>query len=179
MSAKSKFPRASGMTSPNENPPKTHLQLPETPQTTNTLPETLSIDESATTSTSSQTKLNQPQETGLFVTLKRRMKRLFGFTNDTSTLHKSLQNLTLTRDEYDKRKSCSTENNIKAFAMRHVKRDYITNDVPEDVSSLKKEYEFAMIQLTSMTDPQILEVRKSWDFLKVHIEKIGVIMFLG
>ncbi|VDP67930.1 unnamed protein product [Echinostoma caproni] len=53
------------------------------------------------------------------------------------------------------------------------------SEASADFPSIKKDYEDSLIALTSLTDEEIQSVRDSWLILKAHIEKIGVIVFLG
>lgn len=119
------------------------------------------------------------QGNSILLGLKKRMRRFLGVPTEGSTLHKSMQNLTVASATFAEKKSSSTGSDLQNLASKTGPKGILTRDVPEDVQPIKQQYEQALIALTSLTDAEISAVRASWLILKAHIEKIGVIVFLG
>ncbi|TGZ71927.1 hypothetical protein CRM22_002376 [Opisthorchis felineus] len=117
------------------------------------------------------------QGSRILLCLKRHIRRFFGTNAGSSGLRKSQQDLTLANTTVVERKASPTEKNSgNQFDKKDIS---ITCGVPEDVESFKTNYNAALLRLDSLTDAQVNGVQSSWMILKIHIEKIGVIVFLG
>ncbi|XP_018652613.1 putative globin X [Schistosoma mansoni] len=66
-----------------------------------------------------------------------------------------------------------------SISSTNVNKLNLTQDVPDDITSIQNEHENALNTVTSFTNEQLLLLQTSWSIVKQHIEKIGVITFLG
>ncbi|CAH8648090.1 unnamed protein product [Dicrocoelium dendriticum] len=107
------------------------------------------------------------QRTNIFSYIKHKLSNIFNETKEDNNSNDVRRNVTPLED----RKTVAN--------LRISQTTYITKGVPSDISYMRKRYEDSLIRLTSLTDEEIASVRASWAFLKTHIEKIGVIIFLG
>ncbi|GAA47520.1 hypothetical protein CSKR_105917 [Clonorchis sinensis] len=117
------------------------------------------------------------QGSRILLCLKRQIRRFFRNDAGSSGLQKNPQDLTLTNATAVERKASPTEKNSGSqFDQKYTS---ITCGVQEDIESFKNKYNAALLRLDSLTDAQVNGVQSSWMLLKIHIEKIGVIVFLG
>ncbi|TPP63302.1 Globin X [Fasciola gigantica] len=162
--------------SPDMEDPQSPTMSTQTPDCTITEPDKESEEDNTILSPDPNL---QVQGNKILISIRKRMRRFLGAPTESSVLHKSMQDLSLDSAGYEARKSSSTGNGMQNIASKSTRDSYITNDVPDDIQSIKREYEEALITLTSLSDGEIRAVRTSWMMLKTHIEKIGVIVFLG
>ncbi|CAL8093886.1 unnamed protein product [Calicophoron daubneyi] len=120
----------------------------------------------------------RPQGSRLMCKVKRGLRWFLDYPNESSALHKSMQDLPSSHIQCSRRKSCSTENNMTNISFRQSGKTLLTSDVPTDISEIKRYYQKTTNDLTSLSDRQEEYIKSSWKFLKAHIEKIGVVVFL-
>ncbi|CAH8862845.1 unnamed protein product [Trichobilharzia szidati] len=155
-----------------------------------------SVSYPAASSPSSSERLPPPevtsQETGfsMLSNFRRRLKQHLT-PGRSSSLHKSMHDLSLSpkkttsspsasssylsKNDTDSVKSASTTSPSSSSGSK----SNLTQDVPEDISGIQKEHEIALQNVSSLTEAQVQLLQSTWNLVKQHIEKIGVITFLG
>ncbi|CAH8610206.1 unnamed protein product [Schistosoma rodhaini] len=128
----------------------------------------------------------------LINSFKKRIKQHLTLSRNSS-LYKSMHDLSISPKKFNYPSSSSSStttttpnSNIVTFnsssssiSSTNVNKLNLTQDVPDDITSIQNEHENALNTVTSFTNEQLLLLQTSWSIVKQHIEKIGVITFLG
>ncbi|KAH8858302.1 Globin X [Schistosoma japonicum] len=129
-------------------------------------------------------KSSVSQESGysMLSSFKKLIKQHFKPSKSTS-LHKSMTDLSIspkklilppTGNQLTNPNSTSRSNSSIS-----VNKSNLTQDVPDDITFIQNEHDQALCNVLSINDEQLLLLQSSWSIVKQHIEKIGVITFLG
>ncbi|KAK4468287.1 hypothetical protein MN116_008439 [Schistosoma mekongi] len=73
----------------------------------------------------------------------------------------------------------STPRSNSSNSVNNNSKSNLTQDVPDDITFIQNEHDQALCNVLSINDEQLLLLQSSWSIVKQHIEKIGVITFLG
>ncbi|CAH8532165.1 unnamed protein product [Schistosoma turkestanicum] len=115
---------------------------------------------------------------------KKRIKQFNLIPSKSIELHKSMHNLSISPKKSNSPSTSSnatmnansTPNSVTSSSVNILN---LTQDVPDDIMFIENDHEKALYTVTSLTEEQLLLLQSSWSLVKQHIEKIGVITFLG
>ncbi|CAH8574423.1 unnamed protein product [Heterobilharzia americana] len=126
---------------------------------------------------------SQESSVSMLTSFRKRLKQHL-VPSRSASLHKSMHDLSLSpkknlsssfRNDPGSRKPASTV--IPSSSTGSISN--LTQDVPEDISNIQNEHEAALQNVSSLTASQVQLIQSTWGLVKQHIEKIGVITFLG